>query len=69
MIYAVKKDGESNERLMSRFKKVVQRSRLMMTSKQRKYYVHEDKKGKVRQKAIKREFYRGKRAKQQYYSD
>ena len=34
MIYAVKRQKESNERLMSRFKKLVQRSRVVQRAKQ-----------------------------------
>lgn len=67
MIYAVKKQNESNERLMSRFKKVVQRSRIMET-KRKRYYADKPTKKQVREAAVKRSHYRGKREKAKFYS-
>lgn len=67
MIYAVKKANESNERLMSRFKKVIQRSRVMELKRHR-YYEDKPTKAKVRMKAIKREFHRKQREKNKFYS-
>lgn len=67
MIYAIKKSNESNERLLSRFKKVVQRSRVMDLKRQR-YYEDKPTKTKVRAKAIKRETYRKQREKTKFYS-
>lgn len=67
MIYAIKKSNESNERLMSRFKKVVQRSRVMEL-KRKRYFSDKPTKSKVRAAAIKREFYRKKRERAKFYS-
>ena len=67
MIYAIKKQSESNERLMSRFKKVVQRSRIMLTKRNR-YHKAKPTKKLVRELAVKRSFYRAKREKAKYYS-
>jgi len=67
MIYAVKKQNESNERLMSRFKKVVQRSRIM-ESKKKRYFRQKDTKKKIREAAVKRSYYRTKREKAKFYS-
>jgi ribosomal protein S21 len=68
MIYAIKKQNESNERLISRFKKVVQRSRVIINSKKHRYHEQKPRKRYIRQSAVKREFYRAKRAKEQFYS-
>ena len=67
MIYAIKKPNESNERLISRFKKVVQRSRVLEIKKNR-YHAQKPTKQFIREAAVKRSFYRGKRNKEQYYS-
>ncbi|MDH5597256.1 MAG: hypothetical protein OEY44_04070 [Candidatus Peregrinibacteria bacterium] len=67
MIYAIKKASESNERLMSRFKKVVQRSRVMEQKKNR-YHKNKPTKKQVRESAVKRSFYRTKREKAKFYS-
>jgi len=67
MIYAIKKQNESNERLMSRFKKVVQRSRVMELKRNR-HFKKDATKGQARQSAIKREFYRKKRERAKFYS-
>ena len=68
MLYAVKKPNESNERLISRFKKLVQRSRVIMTTKKGQYHVRPLKKGKVRKAAIMRSHYRKLKEKNQYRS-
>ena len=68
MIYATKKQNESNERLISRFKKTVQRSRILLEAKKRKFRIHEPKKRFVRQSAIMRSHYRKKREREQFYS-
>lgn len=68
MLYAIKKANESNERLISRFKKVVQRSRVLMDTKQHRYFEREARKRYVRQAAVKRDHYRKKRTKEQFYS-
>ncbi|MFH1012424.1 MAG: 30S ribosomal protein S21 [Candidatus Peregrinibacteria bacterium] len=65
MIYAVKKQNESNERLISRFKKTVQRSRILMEAKQKRYHARKTQKKRVRQAAVMREQYRKKRTMEQ----
>lgn len=67
MIYAVKKQGESNERLMSRFKKLVQRGRVML-QKRNRYHQQEPTKKYIRDAAVKRSEHRAKRAKAKFYS-
>ncbi len=61
MIYAVKKTGESNERLISRFKKTVQRSRILMEAKKHQYHSRKPGVKRTRQAAVMRTFYRKKR--------
>ena len=68
MIYAIKKQNESNERLISRFKKTVQRSRILLNTKQHRFHEQKARKRYTRQAAVKRAHYRGKRAKEQFYS-
>jgi len=68
MIYAVKKQNESNEKLINRFKKIVQRSRIIMDSKRGRYHANKPTKQFVRAAAVKREFYRTKRRRKQFYS-
>ncbi len=67
MIFAVKKQGESNERLMSRFKKVVQRSRIMELKRNR-YHKAKPTKKLVRESAVKRAENRRKRERAKFYS-
>ena len=68
MLYAIKKSNESNERLISRFKKTVQRSRVLLNAKQHRFHEQKPRKLFTRQAAVKREHYRAKRAKEQFYS-
>ncbi len=67
MLYAIKKDNESNERLMSRFKKVVQRSRIM-NQKRNRYFATKKTKKQIREAAVSRSSYRKKRERAKYYS-
>jgi ribosomal protein S21 len=68
MIYAVKKPNESNERLISRFKKVVQRSRVLLESKQHRFHEQPKRKRFVRQAAVMRDAHRKQKAREQFYS-
>lgn len=67
MIYAIKKQSESNERLMSRFKKIVQRSRVM-EQKRHRYHEGSPTKKYQREAAVKRAEHRKKREKAKFYS-
>lgn len=67
MIYAIKKQSESNERLMSRFKKIVQRSRIM-DGKKHRYHEQKPTKKYIREAAVKRAEYRRKRERAKFYS-
>jgi len=68
MIYATKKQGESNERLINRFKQVVQRSRVLIKAKQERYHSRKPTKKFVRAAAIMRAQHRKLKARQQFYS-
>lgn len=68
MIYATKKQGESNERLMSRFKQVVQRSRIIMKAKKERFHKKKATKRHMRTSAVMRSKHRVRRAKEKFYS-
>ena len=66
MIYLKKNVKESNEKLIGRFQKKVQGSRVIPLSKERMYYKKPLKKRHIRMRAIMREHYRAVREKQKY---
>lgn len=68
MIYATKKSGESNERLLSRFKQVVQRSRVLLDAKKKRFHSGPRSERYIRASAIIRSKHRAEKAKQQFYS-
>ena len=68
MIYATKKQGESNERLMNRFKQVVQRSRTLLKAKQERFHTKKPTRKFTRQAAVMRAKHRTRKAKEQFYS-
>ena len=58
MIYAVKNDWESNEKLILRYKKLFFGSRITQKLRNERYAVKKPTKKKIREKAIIREVYR-----------
>ena len=66
MIYLKKNVKESNEKLISRFQKKVQGSRIILLAKEKMYFKKPAKKRKVRARAMMREHYRSVREKQKY---
>jgi len=68
MIYATKKHGESNERLINRFKQQVQRSRTLYKAKQERFHKKKPTKKFVRASAVIRAKHRARKAKEQFYS-
>ena len=58
MIYAVRKDGETPEKLVLRYKKMFFQSRIANKLKAERYAVKDPSKRKVREKAIIRATYR-----------
>lgn len=66
MIHLKKQPKESNEKLMQRFQKKVQGSRIVLLAKAKMYFKKPVKKGAIRKKAIMREHYRALREKQKF---
>ncbi|MBI5412782.1 hypothetical protein HZA42_00355 [Candidatus Peregrinibacteria bacterium] len=66
MIYLKKSPKESNEKLISRFQKKVQGSRILLLVKEKMYFRKPKKSGFIRKKAIMRDHYRALREKQKY---
>ena len=58
MIYAIKNDWETNEKLVLRYKKLFFSSRIVNKLRTERYAVKKLKKKKIREKAIVREHYR-----------
>ncbi len=58
MIYAVRKDWESNEKLVLRYKKLFFQSRMVTKLKKERYAIKAPKKRKIREQAIVRDQYR-----------
>lgn len=58
MIYAVRNKGETNEKLILRYKKLFFSSRIVNKLRSERYAVWKLKKKKIREKAIVREHYR-----------
>ena len=58
MIYATRNDGETNEKLILRYKKLFFQSRIASKTKMNRYAVGKPSKKKLREKAIVREHYR-----------
>lgn len=68
-VHAHKHGDESNDALQQRFKKQVQRTGLMKLLRERGRLKKKPTKRHVRQRALKREEYRGKNRKKQFYSN
>lgn len=67
MIYAVRKENESIDRLINRFKKQVQETRMVMQLRKNRYHQKKPTKIKQRQSAVVREQHRSEKAKRMYY--
>ena len=68
-IYAVKKGTESNERLITRFKKQVQETRMVKMLRDRQRFRKPPKKRQQRLRALKREQFRVEQKKAKFYSN
>lgn len=66
-VKVIKKQKESDERLMERFNKAIQKSKKIPKIREARYNVKKPKKRYVRSAAIKREEYRSQREKQKFY--
>lgn len=58
MIYAIRNDWETNEKLILRYKKMFFQSRMMNKIRSERYAVGKPSKKKIREQAIVREHYR-----------
>ena len=67
MIHVNKGEKESVERLINRFNKLVQKSRIILFKKDKRYHKRKMTKRQTRQAAVMREHYRGLREKKKYY--
>lgn len=67
MIYAVRKKGESADRLINRFKKQVTHSRLTQTVRKGRYRQKPINERQKKSAAVMREHYRAERQKKMYY--
>lgn len=67
MIYAVRKKNESADKLMNRFKKQVQHSRIMMEVRQGRYFKKKVAKQYTRNSAVMREQHRSERRQKMFY--
>ena len=68
-VFAHKHGDESNDALMQRFKKQIQKAGFIKTLRDRSRLKKKKTKRMVRQAALKREEYRAKNKKKQFYSN
>jgi len=61
-IYSIRRENETVEKLINRFKKQVQNSRIVLKVKSKKHWVKPLTKRLIRLAAIKRSYYRKKRS-------
>ena len=66
-VHVIKNSKESTDRLIARFNKKVQSSRILLEVRERRYYKRPLKKRQVRAKAIMREHHRTQREKMKFY--
>jgi ribosomal protein S21 len=67
LIYVNRDPKESFERMLSRFKKLLQRTHKIQEAKEKSRFKKAPTKRYIRQAAIKREFYRAEKAKRLFY--
>lgn len=66
-VYAIKKQGQSDDKLVNEFNKRIQKSRIVQRSRAVRYRIKPKTKRLIRQAAIIRERYRAQNKKNQYY--
>lgn len=66
-VFVLKNSKESVDRLIARFNKKVQASRILLQVRERRYYKRPLKKRQLRARAVKREHYRGMKEKMKFY--
>ena len=67
-VYAIRRENETVEKLINRFKKQTQGTRLVQKVRAKRYRVKAASKRLIRLSALKREFYRARRRKEQFYA-
>lgn len=67
LVHVTRDPRESFERMLSRFKKLLQRSHKLNTYREKMHFVKDKTKQRIRTEAIKREEYRSKRRKEKFY--
>lgn len=67
MVYAVRKKNESADKLINRFKKQVQHSRVLMKVRHGRYHKRQETEMHKKSAAVMREFHRAERKKRMYY--
>ncbi len=67
-VYAVKKVGQSDDKLVNEFNKRIQKSRIVQKSRATRYRVKKGTRRLVRQAALIREKHRADNKKKQFYS-
>lgn len=66
-ISVTRKPKESSERLVQRFQKKAQASRIVIEVKERQYFKKKPRKRHIRAAAVMREYYRERREKEKYH--
>lgn len=66
-ITLVRNQKESSERVLGKFNKIVQKSRVVMEARNRRYHSKPLTPRLIKQKALMREMYRAKREKMKFY--
>lgn len=69
MIRITKKIGESSDRVIQRFNKKIQQSRILHQIRDKRYFTKKKTKRKIRAAALMREYYRALREKRKYYGE
>lgn len=66
-VHVTRDPRESFERMLSRFKKLLQRSHKLQLHREKKHFRKKKTRQRVRDEAIMRDFYRDKRRKAKFY--
>lgn len=67
-VYAIKKKGQSDDKLVNEFNKRVQKARTIPRVRSSRYHKKQQTKRQVRQAAIMREKYRAENRRKKFYS-
>jgi len=67
-VAVMKREGESNEKIIGRWKKKTRQARVVQEVRDKKHFTRTMNKTKIKKKAIVRETHREERSKNKYYS-